>query len=154
MLSPHLRLRADASFPQGQPGDTAIKFRSPGGEPQAPADSAPQGQTAQQPAGGPPAGPGCGTEQLLMVGAMILIFYFLLIRPQQKQEKQRRTMLAALKRGDKVVTSGGIHGTVGKITDTTVQLRIDRDGKVEVTVDRGAIARVGESGDEAGKVAS
>src|SRR3989442_1372852 len=50
--------------------------------------------------------------QLLFFAAIFAIFWFLLIRPQQKQKREREQMLAALKRGDRVVTSGGLHGTV------------------------------------------
>ena len=95
------------------------------------------------PGGG--AAPGmCGTEQLLMMGGMLAIFYFLLIRPQQKLEKQRRAMIASAQKGDQVVTSGGIHGTIAAIDEGrgTVTLRTDADGKNRLTVDRVAIARV------------
>ena len=86
----------------------------------------------------------CGTEQLLMMGGMLAIFYFLLIRPQQKQEKHRRAMIAAVQKGDRIVTSGGIHGTIASLDEGrgTVTLRTDADGKNRLTVDRAAIARV------------
>ena len=72
----------------------------------------------------------------------ILIFaviYFLMIRPQQKQEKTRRAMLAVIQKGDKVVTNGGIHGTISNLTDETVTLRVDN---IKMTLDRAAIGRV------------
>ena len=47
----------------------------------------------------------------------MVIFYFLLIRPQQKRAKQHKEMLAAIRRGDKIVTSGGLTGTVVKVVD-------------------------------------
>jgi preprotein translocase subunit YajC len=72
--------------------------------------------------------------------AMVAIMYFLLIRPQQKQEKQRKAMLAAIKEGDRVVTSGGVHGTVSSIGEDTVSLRVDP--KTKITVDRSAIGRI------------
>ena len=64
------------------------------------------------------------------------VFYLLLIRPQQKKQrlaqKEREEMLGALKSGDKVVTSGGIYGTIVAVKDTTVQLRIAQSVSVEV----------------------
>jgi len=76
------------------------------------------------------------------------IFYFLIIRPQQKKQrlaqKEREEMLTALKSGDKVVTTGGIYGTIVAVKDTTVQLRIAQSVSVEVL--RTAIA--GQQGAE------
>ncbi len=62
---------------------------------------------------------------------IILIFYLLLIRPQQVQQKKLKQMLAALKKGDKVVTSGGIIGTIVGIDEQKAVLRIAEDVKVE-----------------------
>ncbi len=55
---------------------------------------------------------------------LFVIFYFLLIRPQQKQQKARKEMLSALKKGDRVVTIGGIHGVIKEIDDTIISLRV------------------------------
>jgi preprotein translocase subunit YajC len=74
---------------------------------------------------------------LILMG---VVFYFLLIRPQQKKQKDTRTMLSSLKRGDRVKTAGGLHGTITGITDTTVTLEIAE--KVRVKVDRNFIAAV------------
>lgn len=64
---------------------------------------------------------------------IFVIFYFLLIRPQQKKMKEHQSMLAAIRRGDKVVTSGGIIGTVSKVTsDTELLLEIADNVKVRV----------------------
>ena len=71
--------------------------------------------------------PGCGgagLSQLVMLGIMFVVFYFLLIRPQQKKQKEHRDMLAALKRGDKVITNGGILGKITGITDHIVVLEV------------------------------
>ena len=65
---------------------------------------------------------------------MFAVFYFLLIRPQQKRNKQRSQMLAALKKGDRVVTIGGIHGTIVEITDDIVVLLVNDATKI--TFDR------------------
>ena len=65
--------------------------------------------------------------------AIFLIIYFLLIRPQQQRQKQLDRMLKNLKKGDRVVTSGGIIGTVIGLEDTKAVLRIAEDTKVEFT---------------------
>ena len=68
-----------------------------------------------------------------------------------KQDKARRQMLSEVKEGDKVVTTGGIHGTISSLSDATVTLRVDP--KVKLTIDRGNIARIlggdGEGNDKA-----
>lgn len=69
---------------------------------------------------------------------MGVIFYFLLYRPQQKEQKKRTEMLNNLKKGDKVVTIGGIHGTITGITDKIVTVKIAE--KVEVDVSRTAVS--------------
>lgn len=69
---------------------------------------------------------------------MIVIFYFLLIRPQQKKQKTRTAMLNALKKGDKVVTIGGLHGTIVEITDDIVVLKVNDVTKL--TFDRSSIS--------------
>src|SRR5205809_5153703 len=71
--------------------------------------------------------------QFLPLLPMVVIFYFLLIRPQQQRQKQADQMLKALKKGDRVVTTGGIIGTVIGIDDAKATLRIAEDTKVEFT---------------------
>ncbi len=73
---------------------------------------------------------------------IFVIFYLLLILPQQKRQKQHKKMIEALKKGDEVVTMGGVHGTIVQINDTTVVLRIDKEKDVKVKVNRTAIAAV------------
>ena len=94
-----------------------------------------------------PAGGGSGGSQLMptlvMFAAMFAIFYFLMIRPQQRQKQQREQMLRAIKRGDKVVTTSGIFGTVTNLSDTTVTLRVADQVKLEF--ERGSIGRVVEA---------
>ena len=71
--------------------------------------------------------------QFMPIILMFVIFYFLLIRPQQKKAKELRAMIAAIKKGDKVITSGGILGTVSSIQDDYVVLTTgDSDTKMEV----------------------
>ncbi len=62
---------------------------------------------------------------------MILIFYFLLIRPQQKQLKERQNMLNNLKVGDKVITVGGLIGTITEIKDNEIELELAKNIKVK-----------------------
>jgi len=71
------------------------------------------------------------------------IFYFLLIRPQQKKQKEHQKMVSELKKNDEVVTSGGMHGTVVNVKDTTLTLKVDENVKVEIN--KSAIAYVKKS---------
>jgi preprotein translocase subunit YajC len=64
---------------------------------------------------------------------MFVIFYFLLIRPQQKQVRKHQDFIRNLKAGDKVVTTGGLHGVVRGLTETTVTLEIAENVRVKVT---------------------
>ena len=69
---------------------------------------------------------------------IFIVFYFLLIRPQQKKAKEHQNYLANLKKGDRVITGGGIHGQITGITDTVVTLEIAEN--VRIKVSRSAIA--------------
>ncbi len=71
---------------------------------------------------------------------VLVVFYFLLIRPQQQQQKKRQEMLASLKKGDKVVTVGGIHGEITEVHDDEVGLRIA--DKVEIRLSRSGVGRI------------
>ena len=66
-----------------------------------------------------------------MFGAVILIFYFLIIRPQRKRDKEAKDMLAAIKKGDKIVTIGGIRGTVAIVKENTVIIKVDDNTRIE-----------------------
>jgi preprotein translocase subunit YajC len=71
--------------------------------------------------------------QFMPIILMFVIFYFLLIRPQQKKQKDLQAMIAGIKKGDKVVTSGGILGVVSSIQDDYVVLTVgDSDTKLEI----------------------
>ncbi len=85
-------------------------------------------------------GEGAGFISFVPLLLMFAIFYFLLIRPQQKKSKQHRELLGALKKGDKVVSSGGLHGIVTGLTDDVVTMEIAP--KVRVKVSRGSISAV------------
>lgn len=95
-------------------------------------------------AASPPGGGGSSAvvTQLLFFAAIFAIFYFLLIRPQQKQKRDRATLLASLKKGDRVVTTGGLHGTITGLEEHKVVLRVADQVKLEF--DRSAIGRIVE----------
>jgi preprotein translocase subunit YajC len=81
------------------------------------------------------------TQFLFVFVPMLLIFYVLVLRPQQKRQKEMAAMVKALKTGDKVVTSGGIHGIVSNVKDgPTLMLKVADNVKMEV--DKSAIASV------------
>ena len=72
------------------------------------------------------------TMNVLFLGLMFAVFYFLIIRPQQKRSKEHKQLLSDLSKGDRVVTSGGIFGTVVGVQDEVVVLRVDENTKIEV----------------------
>ena len=84
---------------------------------------------------------GSGFEALLPLVLIFVVFYFLLIRPQQKKQKQHKEMLTAIRRGDRVVTGGGIVGTVTKVIDDK-ELAVEITDGVKVRVQRALVASV------------
>jgi len=92
----------------------------------------------------PSGGAADGGSQLLstviMFGSVILIFYFMMIRPQQKRAKEHKALLDAVKKGDKVVTTSGIHGTVSEVEDTTILIQIADNTRVKF--DKASVASV------------
>jgi preprotein translocase subunit YajC len=93
--------------------------------------------------GAPQGGEGATANPLmtfLPFVAIIAIFYFLIIRPQNKKQKETQKMLSALKKGDKIVTIGGIHGTIQNVKEQTVIVKVDEDTKLEFS--RSAISTV------------
>lgn len=93
---------------------------------------------AAQGAAGAPANP-LGS-MLPMIVIFIGIMYFLMIRPQQKRDRERRNMLSSLEKGDNVITTGGICGSVVGLSEDRVVLRVDDNTTMEFV--RGAIAQV------------
>ncbi len=69
---------------------------------------------------------------LLPIVAIFIIFYFILIRPQQKKQKEHRNMVSELKRGDKIVTNGGLYGKVVDVKEHVIVMKISDDIKVEL----------------------
>ena len=76
---------------------------------------------------------GSMTTTIIMFVAIIAIFYFLIIRPQKKRDKETKAMLDAMKKGDKVITIGGIHGTVVTVKEQTVVIKVDDNTRMEFT---------------------
>ena len=93
---------------------------------------------AMSPQGGE--GGGSMVSTIIMFGAIFLIFYFMIIRPQQKKSKERTKLLSNLEKGDKVVTSGGIHGIIAGLDEKTCLLQVSDNLKMKV--DRSAIGTV------------
>ena len=81
-----------------------------------------------------------GMEQLLPLVLIFVVFYFLLIRPQQKKAKVHREMLGNLRRGDRIVTNGGLMGTVSKVGEGDDILKVEIAEGVVVEVRRGMVA--------------
>ena len=92
----------------------------------------------------PAGGEGGGmTSTLIMFGLIILIFYFMILRPQQKRQKDRQKLLDSVQKGDKVVTTGGMHVNVIGVEDKTLLVQIADN--VKVKIDRTAVASVARS---------
>ncbi len=77
---------------------------------------------------------------LIMFGAIFAIFYFMIIRPQQKRAKEREKLLSAVEKGDKVILSSGMHGTVAGLEEKSVL--IDAGNNIKLKFDRSAIMTV------------
>ena len=98
---------------------------------------------AMAPPGGGEGGGGMGCQQggegggglggmLIPLILMFGVFYFLLIRPQQKRQKEHKKLISELQKGDKVITSGGIHGVVSGVKETTVVVKVADSVKLEI----------------------
>jgi preprotein translocase subunit YajC len=91
--------------------------------------------------GQPSSGEGPGLmSNVILFGSIILIFYFMIIRPQQKRTKERQKLIESMKKGDKVITSGGMYGTVAGLDEKTVLVQIADN--VKVKLDRSSIATI------------
>ena len=87
----------------------------------------------------PQQGGGSGNmiQTIIMFGAIFAIFYFMIIRPQQKRAKDREKMISNLQKGDKVITTGGMYGTIAGIEEKTILVQISDN--VKVKFDKSAI---------------
>ena len=88
---------------------------------------------------------GGSTEQQIMgflpIVLMFIVLYFLMIRPQMKRAKEHKAMLEAIKKGDEIVTSGGVVGKIAKVGESYVTIEVSRSGNesVEMIVQKGAV---------------
>lgn len=83
---------------------------------------------------------------MIMIVLLIAIFYFLMIRPQQKKQKEIKKFREALKKGDKIITAGGIYGRIKEIKDTTMMVSIAND--VTIEIDKGSVYPSADSAQE------
>ena len=81
---------------------------------------------------------GFGTQQLIMLGLIALVFYFFMIRPQLKKQKDQKKYVEELKKGDKIITTAGMHGRVAEINDVSVLIETEGGGKIRF--DKSAIS--------------
>ncbi|MBE1554596.1 preprotein translocase subunit YajC [Sporosarcina limicola] len=86
---------------------------------------------------------GQSAMQILLFGAMFVVMWFLLIRPAQKKQKATRAMQESLKRGDHVITIGGLHGTIEAVDESSIFLKVAEGTKLQF--DRQAVGRVTDS---------
>jgi preprotein translocase subunit YajC len=86
------------------------------------------------------AGGGSFITTLIPFALIIVIFYFFIIRPQNKKQKETQKMLSAIKKGDRVVTIGGLHGVIQSVKESTVVVKVDENTKLEFS--RSAISSV------------
>jgi len=93
---------------------------------------------AMAPQGGD--GDGSLVSTLIMFGAIFLIFYFMIIRPQQKKAKEKNKLLSNLEKGDKIITSGGVHGIIAGLDEKTILLQVSDNLKMKI--ERSAITTV------------
>lgn len=78
---------------------------------------------------------GSSMSGIFMILAMVVIFYFFMIRPQQRQRKQLKQQREAMKKGDKVLTQGGIHGTIREIGTNTITVEVAKGVNIKVSTD-------------------
>ena len=81
-------------------------------------------------------------SMLLPFILMFVVMYFLILRPQKRKEKERKALLSRVKKNDRVVTAGGIHGLITSVRENEVILRVDDAKDIKLKVDRSAIATV------------
>lgn len=90
----------------------------------------------------PEGGTGGLISFLLPLVLIFAVFYFFIMRPQKKREQQHQEMVETLKKGDRIVTIGGIHGTIRQVDEDSVLAQVDSNG-VKLRIDKQAIANVG-----------
>lgn len=81
-----------------------------------------------------------GFSPIIFMVLIFAVFYFLFIRPSQTQQKKHKEMITSLQKGDKVITSGGIHGKITQIKELTVKIKVS--DKTEIEFEKGMIRKV------------
>ncbi len=98
-------------------------------------------------------GSGGGMSMIMLMVPVFIIMYVLMIRPQKQKEKRRKEMISKIKKNDRIVTIGGIHGTIVTVKDNETVLKVDESSNTRLKLSKSAIARVvdqeGADGDEA-----
>ena len=79
--------------------------------------------------------------QMILLGGIFVVFYFFMIRPQQKKQKETKKFIEDLKSGDKVVTIGGVHGTVVTVREKTLLVEVDSSKGVRMVFEKSAISK-------------
>ena len=74
---------------------------------------------------------GSGLQSLILFGGIAIVFYFFMIRPQQKKQKDQKKFINEIKKGDNIVTIGGIHGKVYALDDETITVEVDKSTKMK-----------------------
>jgi preprotein translocase subunit YajC len=117
---------------------TAALILAQEGGPSPASPAAPSGTPGAAPAA---ANGGSMWPMLLFLGLMVAMMWFMVIRPQKKEEKRRKDMVDATKRGDEVVTIGGVHGTVEAVGEATIDVRVGKGSEsIVVTYNKGAVS--------------
>lgn len=83
-----------------------------------------------QQAGG--ASQGGGFSMLIMMAVIFAVFFFLIIRPQRKKQKEHQALVQALKGGERVITAGGIFGTIDRVMEDRVEIKVDKNTRMQV----------------------
>lgn len=130
------------------PQNSAAKTGGAGEAKATPEAAIPSTKQDATPKSAAPGGTEACMQTLPLILGMFALMYFLIIRPQQKQEKQRRAMLGALKKGDEIVTSGGMYGSIESLDERTVTVRVGLGEGMKIKFDRASISRVGAAVDE------
>lgn len=99
-------------------------------------------------AAGKSSSPGGMLSMLLPFILMFVVMYFLILRPQKRKEKERKILLSRIKKNDRVVTAGGIHGLITSVRENEIILRVDDAKDVKLKIDRSAIVTVLEVSDD------
>ena len=78
-----------------------------------------------------PAGGGSGMQSLILFGGIAIIFYFFMIRPQQKKQKDQKKFINEIKKGDAIVTIGGVHGKIVELDEETVTVDVEKGARIK-----------------------